>query len=318
MEGFGETSAEKYGADFLRVTRKYIAMSANGQGTDPETSRALKEMQKRLVNLSRGNRMLFMPRTGTGVSCDVGGRFGASVTELITHRKGTFSVPKNDPSFRRMGSVMREVNRDLREHGVYDLYIGYPFAEGTLKGSDGFQIRAPLALFPVTADKDADGIRVSYDESRDAVFNTTLVLAAMKASGTKMEIGDAVIEEGDLGTLIQAFYSRAGLDLRLEGDVVPFTEYAAGSFPAGEEGVFSTVPSAVFGKFPSYSSMVERDVDLIINGGESNANMRELLKGVYSGDFRSELPHPLTYEQLRDRGIIPSEQSLFRINDLDG
>lgn len=78
------------------------------------------------------------------------------------------------------------------------------------------------------------------------------------------------------------------------------------------------VPSAVFGKFPSYSSMVERDVDLIINSGEVNGNLRDLLRGLYSGDFRSEFPLPLTAAELAARGIVPRESNLFRINDLDG
>lgn len=190
IEGFGESAVDRYGAEFLRITRRYASASAGGQGTDSETARALREMQKRLVNLSKGNRMLFMPRTGTGVSFDIGNAFGEEVLGLVLGRKGSLSFRRTDAAFRRIGSIIREVNRDLREHGTYDLYIGYPFAEGMLQGEDGFPIRAPLALFPVTAEKSGDQVTISYDDTRDAVFNTTLVLAAMKAAGIRTETGD--------------------------------------------------------------------------------------------------------------------------------
>ena len=83
VDGFSETSAEKYGAMFLRVTHRYAAAAAGGQGIDRETARALRELQKRLVNLSRGNRLLSMPRTGTGVSFDAGSFFGTRALDLV-------------------------------------------------------------------------------------------------------------------------------------------------------------------------------------------------------------------------------------------
>ena len=76
VEGFGEASVERYGAEFLRLTHRYAVSAAGGKGIDSETSRALRELQKRLVNLSRNNRLLFMPRTGTGISFDIGGMSG--------------------------------------------------------------------------------------------------------------------------------------------------------------------------------------------------------------------------------------------------
>lgn len=190
IDGFGESAAEKYGADFLRITRRYASASAGGSGTDSETARALREMQKRLVNLSKGNRMLFMPRTGTGVSYDIGSAFGTDAVALISDRKGSLPFPRTGPAYRRIRSILREADRDLREHGTYDLYIGYPFVEGMLPGEDGFHIRAPLALFPVTAERNGDGVTVVYDDARDAVFNTTLMLAGMKAAGIRGDTGD--------------------------------------------------------------------------------------------------------------------------------
>lgn len=318
VDGFGNSSVSRYGADFLRITRRYAAKNAGGSGIDAETARALRELQKRLVNLSRSNRMLYMPRTGTGTSFDIGARSGSAAVSLMMDKKGKISADrKAEPAvFRRLNEILREVNRDLREHGTYDLYIGYPFVEGMLPGEGGFQIRAPLALFPVSMTKRGGVVSISYDDDRDAVLNSTLMLAYMKAAGIRGDVADAVIEENrDLGALIETFYSDLGLGF--SGGVEPFAEYSKDSMPAYAKGTYAVTPNAVLGRFPSYSSLVERDVDLMINGKEVNENLRGLLKGIYSSDFRSEYPLPLSAADLASRGIIPRETELFEIGDLD-
>ena len=142
-------------------------------------------------------------------------------------------VEKSSPAYRRLGTIVRETNRDLREHGVYDLYIGYPFVEGALPGEDGFPVRAPLALFPVCLDKRSDRITVSYDESRDAVFNTTLILAMMKATATKGDPADAVIDDQRaFPEQLSAFYLTVGLEFSVPAGTAPLTEYRGGSFPS--------------------------------------------------------------------------------------
>lgn len=320
VEGFSESSVDRYGAEFLRLTRRYAVAAAGGMGIDAETARALRELQKRLVNLSRNNRLLFMPRTGTGVSADAGELYGGDALGLVLRKEGQLRTERSSGQpFRRLNSILREVNRSLREHGTYDLYVGYPFAEGMLPGEDGFQIRAPLALFPVTMDKRGDTITVEYDDSRDAVFNTTLILAFMKATGTKGDPADAVIEEQeDLGRKLSAFYSTVGLDLTIPDGISPLTEYRSGAFPEYAPGSFTVTPNLVLGRFPSYSSLIERDIDLMVNGGEVNDNLRNLLRGIYSGDFRSEYPLPLSAADLAAKGIVPRESDLFCINELDG
>src|SRR5699024_11173372 len=80
---------------------------------------------------------------------------------------------------RKIVQLLREANKDLREKGQNDLYIGYPFVIGRLPGED-FDVRAPLALFPVTAERSATSVELALDESRDIVMNTTLILAHYK------------------------------------------------------------------------------------------------------------------------------------------
>ncbi len=78
--------------------------------------------------------------------------------------------------YRKLVQLIREVNKDLRDKGQYDLFIGYPFVEGRIAG-ENFDIKAPLVLFPVILDRDAQFITIRLDETRDIVFNNTLILA---------------------------------------------------------------------------------------------------------------------------------------------
>ena len=116
--------------------------------------------------------------------------------------------------FRRVNEIIREVNRDQREKGAYDLYVAYPFVEGKLLGEEDFPVRAPLALFPITMEKEGSAIKVKMDDSRDAVYNNTFLLAAMKLAGKNRPLPDNVIETYDdknFITDLKEFYEIQGL-----------------------------------------------------------------------------------------------------------
>ena len=56
-----------------------------------------------------------------------------------------------------MIALIREVNKDFKDKGQFDMYIAYPFVSGRLLG-ENFDVRAPLALFPVEIIKETDSI----------------------------------------------------------------------------------------------------------------------------------------------------------------
>ena len=107
-----------------------------------------------------------------------------------SHRRGS----KVYQSLRDLNEVIREVNRDLRDKGQYDLYIAYPFVEGRLPGED-FDIRCPLALFPVILEKDQRSVTLSRDDTRDPVYNNSLITAFMKFNGRSTSLPHNVIED---------------------------------------------------------------------------------------------------------------------------
>ncbi|MDD4668735.1 MAG: HRDC domain-containing protein, partial [Candidatus Methanomethylophilus sp.] len=138
IEGVGQKFVEQYGEDFLQVTRKYAVTAAKGTGIDPDLARTLRELQKKLINISRGNRLLFQPKTSRKYSYDLLslGLKNGDVIGLLFGRKRVLTLcdpaknPDDTKAYKRLSDIIREVNRDQREKGTYDLYIAYPFVEG--------------------------------------------------------------------------------------------------------------------------------------------------------------------------------------------
>ena len=89
---------------------------------------------------------------------------------------------KSNESIKRYRSIvqlLREISKDIRDKGQNDLYIGYPFVIGRMFGED-FDVHSPLALFPITFERNSSVISIKLDNTRDVVYNSTLVLAYYK------------------------------------------------------------------------------------------------------------------------------------------
>ncbi|MDR1690705.1 MAG: HRDC domain-containing protein, partial [Candidatus Methanoplasma sp.] len=158
IPGVGQRFVELYGDEFLSVTKKYAVTAARGSNMDNDVAQTLRELQKKLVNISRNNRLLYLGKIYKKTSFDLTTIPELDLMGLIFGKKRSLKLCDSTRSaedlrvFKHLNELIREVNRDMRDKGQYDLYIGYPFVEGKLPGED-FDIRAPLALFPVILDK---------------------------------------------------------------------------------------------------------------------------------------------------------------------
>ncbi|MDD2626622.1 MAG: AAA domain-containing protein [Candidatus Methanomethylophilus sp.] len=330
IEGVGQKFVEQYGEDFLQVTSKYAVTAAKGTGIDPDLARTLRELQKKLINISRGNRLLFQPKTSRKYSYDLLslGLKNGDVIGLLFGRKRVLTLcdpaknPDDTKAYKRLSDIIREVNRDQREKGTYDLYIAYPFVEGRLLGGEAFSVRAPLALFPVVLSKEGSAIRLEMDGSRDAIYNNTLVLAAIKMGGRRAPLPDNVLDDYDETTFLPELLKYyADQDLPIESprglQTEPFVEYKADEFPKYNPGEMHLHLNAVIGKYPSYSSYIQRDFDLLLAGREINSTLADLVKDLNKEDFYSDYPLPLSEAQLKDKGLEASEKDLTYINALN-
>ena len=74
--GIGEAFVDNYADEFLKVIKKYNAGAENENiEIGPKIIEVLKELEKRLVNINRRNRLLYMPKATSKYAVDVYGGF---------------------------------------------------------------------------------------------------------------------------------------------------------------------------------------------------------------------------------------------------
>ena len=328
IPGIGPAFVENYGERFLTLLRGSEAARLVGE----PTMVTLRELSKKLINITRNNRMLFLPRLSAKYAVDLydsTGRynpldilFNASSPQIIADVSDQ-DLPRTSPirdRYRQLVSLIRETIRDLRDKGQNDLYIGYPFVQGCLVNGE-FGVRAPLCLFPVTLDRSTANITVSPDPTRDIIFNSTLILAHDKFNSITNPLPDCTLEEAEPETFLQTvldFYAEN--DIRIEPDasssLKKFKEYVGESFPHYTRGTLKLVQNIVIGKFPAYSNSIQRDFDEILDKGLVNRLVSDLVTDYGETDFYSD---ETSVEELNrpDKPLRIREDSLVYINALN-
>ena len=332
VPGIGKAFIENYGEAFLQVILKYeeaptektVTMTASAAGT-------LKELEKKLVSINRKNRLLYMPKAANKYAFDlfdpnincaesiISGN-GASVAICDLSRVSDSDNQSEAAKYRRIVQLLREVNKDLRDKGQNDLYIGCPFVIGRLSG-ENFDVRAPLALFPVKADRTTTSIRLALDDSRDIVYNFTLILANFKFNNISKPLPTDTIERYAGATFINeliAFYDSNDIHIQNSNwELCKFAEFKAEEFPHFRPGELQLEPCAVLGKFPICSSSIQKDFDEILKRNEINTLLNDLLLNTdeidyYSDSYAGDMP-----VTINDRELEISEHDLVYINDLN-
>ena len=328
IPGVGPAFVERYARSFLSVLNSTVS----DRQVSGDTVETLRELSKKLINITKNNRMLYMPKLSAKYGVDLfdpAERYdpmeilfgdGSPVTVADISAQ---DLPRTDAArdrYKNLTNLLRESARDLRDKGQNDLYIGYPFVQGNLVNGE-FGIRAPLCLFPVIMERSTAGITVAADPTRDIVLNSTLILAHYKFNSINAPLPDCVLEEVSPDTFLQKiidFY--ADNDIRIDptgADILKkFTEYVGESFPKYARGTLKMVQNIVIGKFPAYSNSIQRDFDQILDKGLVNKLVTDLISDYGATDFYAddsgtdELNHP-------DKPISIREHSLTYINALN-
>lgn len=319
IPGVGKTFVEKYGAYFMEPLEKFHKESAANAKITDDVRKTLKNLENRLVNINKRNRLLYMGKIYEKYAYDLHGKQMQPLLEYLTGKptgKG-FKLSEVDfandsyvkiNKFKKLLTLMREVTKDMRESGQNDLYVGWPYLSGKMAGED-FNIRAPLALFPVTLLRENESVYIKADETRDILYNNNLILTQYKFSGVKKDLPPSVIEEIGENFMqeICAYYGEAGIRFSPElPKSSAFAEYREGEFPKYRNGEYHLQNNAVLGKFSMYSSALQRDFKAIIEKDEINKLLSELLENsedidYYSDDFRygeSKKPVAFTERQI--------------------
>ena len=141
VPGIGEAFIENYAEAFLEVIRKYEQTpNEKALQMDIKTHDILKELEKKLVNINRRNRLLYMPKAANKYAVDLFDSntdtldilFGnkSSVVVCDTLNVTPETEKEQEAKYKKFVHLLREVNKDLREKGQNDLYVGYPFVIG--------------------------------------------------------------------------------------------------------------------------------------------------------------------------------------------
>ncbi|MDR3293793.1 MAG: HRDC domain-containing protein, partial [Clostridiales bacterium] len=333
VAGLGKTFADKYGDAFLAVISDYRKEKCDNILLAEDVRTVLKNLENRLVNINKKNRLLYQGKLYNKYAVDLYDKKRAKNAELVKRLLfggkevvicdlRTGEIRENEKNYKKILMLIREVEKDLRESGQYELYVGYPYAVGKMRGDD-FNIRAPLALFPVEIRREADFITLKADKSRDILFNNNLILTHNKLNSLKKDLPQNSVQsetaEGFESELYE-FFSTNGIELldfenivTDEGsDLESFLEYKTTDFPKFKSGEYRVVRNAVLGKFSFYSGALQKDFKDIIDGDEINGLLSELLENAGESDFFAEAA-----DGAEKRAEEIREHDLFYINELN-
>ena len=324
IKGLGPSFVEKYGNSFLKVINKYNENVATSV-LSKDIKSTLKNLESRLVNISKSNRLLHLGRLYPKYAFDLyfpgNDDFNSALSSLFKGRSLTVASlsvqnefkKEHAARYKRLTTLLREVNKDFRESGEYDLFLGYPFVCGKTK-TENFSICAPVMLFPIAIDKNAERFVIKIDKSKDILYNNNLVLLHNKFSNINKELPNNVVEELDENFVAaaSAYFKQNGLNVpKTLPELSAYPEYTAETFPKFDAGEYKLINSFVLGKFSLYESSIQRDFKAISSKPTISSLLSDLLKNANEIDIYSDSE---TQAKLSDQF---AESSINYINELN-
>lgn len=331
IKGIGDTFINKYAKSFLNIIANYLEENEKVIGMNKNVIHTMKELEKKLVNINKRNRLLSLNTLVNKYAFDLY-NIGDNLVERILFTNNKVKVcdidhpvnvidPKNESTNqRKMITLLRETNKDLREKGQNDLYIGYPFVIGRLTGED-FDVHAPLVLFPVVEERTPTTISLRLDDERDIVYNNTLLLAFYKFNKINKELPDEGLEPKINDIFIKEvleFYNKKGLKIKTtEEDFSKFKEYKTNEFPKFDNGELYLERNAILGKFPICSNSIQKDFEDMIDAKKCNGLVESLLEDNNKYDFYDDSFEGMSPNKLTEEEKNVKENNFVYINELN-
>ena len=330
IRGIGKIFIESYGDKFLNIILKYQSSTEKVTTMNSSVIYTMKELEKKLVSINKRNRLISLNNLTNRYTFDMSVLGEALVDKIVfTTAKviisdidkpiNGLSIDEEYAKSKRIVTLLRETNKDLREKGQNDLYVGYPFIIGRLPG-ENFDVHAPLVLFPVVAERTPTTISLQMDDSRDIVYNNTLLLAYYKFNNINESLTNDEVEAKSRNELIHkalSFYSEKGLKIKeCYGCLTKFKEYKGNEFPKFANGELNVEINAILGKFPICSSSIQKDFDQMIKEKKCNELVDNLLEAtnydLYDDSYSGE-----DDKKLNDKDLVLSERDIVYINELN-
>ena len=329
IPGLGKAFRDNYGNRFLEcVQANDIGDRSRIRAIDDDSCATLKKLSQKLVNLNAKNSMLFCGKRQQKKLADAYREdrdireliFGTMKSFVLCDARGCKQGDSELKIYNASKNVIREADKIARDKGHNDLYLAYPFVIGKLAGED-FNVRAPLALIPVKAEKTATKITLTIDETRDDFYNTTLLLAYYKFDNIAHDMPDSDIEDTRKEVFLQNllnYYGDNGMEIALTDRFPwgPFQDYGKSDFPEFGSGELFIEHAAALGLFSLCSNSIQRDFDTLVERREANDLLLDLISGYDDqSDFYAESFSGV--QEIKDSGKDVPEQELMYINDLN-
>jgi hypothetical protein len=321
ISGIGEVFMNEYASRFLRVILDYQNASVREVKVSKGAYKVLDHYKDRLTNISRRNPNLYMGRVTKKHAFDLALLDERDdLLEFFTNKKRSIFKLKfvgrdKDMLDRHMTTLYRETNKDLKESGSYDLYLGYPYIEGIFR-KDNFAIRAPLLYFPVKLARDKRNFSIKKDKDKDIIFNRDLLLATSKMEKNDLDPVTPYIDSFNKKTLkevIVPFYQKNGIMIEastLSFDFEVYPNITKQEFSKRKKGSFQLKEYVTLGRYKLYSSMIQKDMNHILDSNRYN----DLLEGLIDEEYlyAKENDRPFHAEDIKVK-----ERHLSYINEMN-
>lgn len=323
ISGIGPLFVENYGEYFLQIINKFKSNEKVEINNDEKI--ILSKLENRLVNINKRNRLLYSSKINKDFGLDLV-KIISNIDDLqkfiINQENGLFKLlninSDNDDYLKPILRLMRQVNRIGIETGNNELYVAYPFVQGKTE-NENFNIKAPLILFPVSIERDAESINLKNDNSRDILYNTNLILANNKFNGKNEVLPDNAIEEFKSETYMEDlinFYNDNKFFIKNnECHIEKFLENKANEFPKYKNGELEIKQYIVLGLYSNYVTSMYADFHKMIESNDATKLIQELLYGVE----KAEENYDFLYNEEMNTSKIDNniENEISYINELD-
>jgi len=322
ISGIGQVFMDNYASQFIKVILQQQTKSVNEVKVSKKAYKVLDHYKDRLTNISRRNPNLYMGKTTKRVSFDLGLLdMREELVRFLTNKKVSVFNPKfsntgaGDVLDRHITNIYRETNKDEKESGSYDLYIAYPYIEGVFK-RDNFAIRAPLLYFPVKLVRNKRDFVIKKDRDKDILYNRDLLLATSKME--KNEFVENVpfiqdVTQKTINDVVIPYYVKNGINIskaKVKMNFEPFKAIRKDEFAKHRKATFHVVEYITLGRYKLYSSMIQKDMNDILDSNKYNDLLEDLVteKNLYSQE------KAVNYSV---DGVKIKERKLSYINDIN-
>jgi superfamily I DNA and/or RNA helicase len=302
IQGIGKKFMDEYSSMFLQVILKHKTSSIKEEKISRSAYKVLDHYKDRLTNISRRNPNLYMGKTTKKASFDLSSLdFTEELIRFLTNKRVQnlqLTFPRTvhgDSLERHVVTMYRETNKDEKETGSYDLYIAYPYVEGVFK-KDQFAIRAPLLYFPVKLTRSKRDFIIKKDKDKDIIYNRDLLLATSKMEKNDVDSNTPFIQDFSLEELrktVIPYYQKNGFNIvedKVSFDFEQFNTIQKDQFVKRVKGIFDIKEYITIGRYKLYSSMIQKDMSLILDSNKYNHLLEGLIdeQGLDSEEQQTE------------------------------